>query len=120
MPGTIFIVEDDPKIARVVKAYLEGAGFTARHFSRGVDGLEAARSALPDLVVLDLMLPDISGEELFLDLKALGDIPVIMVTSKSSEEERVAGLALGADDYVVKPFSPRELAFRVQAVQGYC
>lgn len=116
MPGTIFIIEDDPKIARVVKAYLEGAGFTARHFSRGIDGLEAARSALPDLVVLDLMLPDISGEELFLDLKALGDIPVIMVTSKSSEEERVAGLALGADDYVVKPFSPRELAFRVQAV----
>jgi two-component system OmpR family response regulator len=62
------------------------------------------------------MLPDITGEELFQDLKALGDIPVIMVTSKSSEEERVAGLALGADDYVVKPFSPRELAFRVQAV----
>jgi two-component system OmpR family response regulator len=62
------------------------------------------------------MLPDISGEDLFQDLKSLGDIPVIMVTSKSSEEERIAGLALGADDYVVKPFSPRELAFRVQAV----
>ena len=113
---TIFIIEDDPKIARVVKAYIEGAGFTARHFSEGLLALEAARRQLPDLVILDLMLPDITGEELFQDLKALGDIPVIMVTSKSSEEERVAGLALGADDYVVKPFSPRELAFRVQAV----
>jgi two-component system OmpR family response regulator len=114
---TIFIIEDDPKIARVVKAYVEGVGFAAHHhFNEGLPALEAARRQLPDLVVLDLMLPDISGEELFLDLKALGDIPVIMVTSKSSEEERVAGLALGADDYVVKPFSPRELAFRVQAV----
>ena len=116
MSQTIFIIEDDPKIARIVKAYVEGAGFKAHHFNEGQPALEAARRQLPDLVVLDLMLPDISGEELFLDLKALGDIPVIMVTSKSSEEERVAGLALGADDYVVKPFSPRELAFRVQAV----
>jgi two-component system OmpR family response regulator len=113
---TIFIIEDDLKIARVVKAYIEGVGFTARHFNEGQQALEAARRQLPDLVILDLMLPDITGEELFQDLKALGDIPVIMVTSKSSEEERVAGLALGADDYVVKPFSPRELAFRVQAV----
>jgi two-component system OmpR family response regulator len=113
---TIFIIEDDPKIARIVKAYVEGAGFKAHHFNEGLPALEAARQQLPDLVILDLMLPDISGEELFLDLRALGDIPVIMVTSKSSEEERVAGLALGADDYVVKPFSPRELAFRVQAV----
>jgi len=116
LPPTIFIIEDDPKIARVVKAYVEGAGFEAQHFSEGLTAFEAARKNLPGLVILDLMLPDISGEELFQDLKSLGDIPVIMVTSKSSEEERVAGLALGADDYVVKPFSPRELAFRVQAV----
>ena len=116
MPPAIFIIEDDPKIARVVKAYIEGAGFTVRHFDKGLPALEEARRQLPDLVILDLMLPDITGEELFQDLKSLGDIPVIMVTSKSSEEERVAGLALGADDYVVKPFSPRELAFRVQAV----
>jgi DNA-binding response OmpR family regulator len=79
VPATVYIVEDDLKIARVVKAYVE-------------------------------------GEELFQDLKGLGDIPVIMVTSKSSEEERVAGLAMGADDYVVKPFSPRELVFRIKAV----
>ena len=116
MSGTIFIVEDDPKIARVVKAYAEGAGYKARHFDRAGEALAAARAGLPDLVILDLMLPDMAGEEFFQDLKDLGDVPVIMVTSKSSEEERVAGLALGADDYVVKPFSPRELAFRIQAV----
>ena len=116
MPHTIFIIEDDPKIARVVKAYIEGAGFQVHQFGEGRPALEWARRKQPDLVILDLMLPDTSGEELFQDLKTLGDIPVIMVTSKSSEEERVAGLALGADDYVVKPFSPRELVFRVQAV----
>jgi len=113
---TIFIVEDDSKIARVVKAYAEGAGYRARHFASGREALKEAQAALPDLVILDLMLPDLPGEELFQDLKELGDVPVIMVTSKSSEEERVAGLAMGADDYVVKPFSPRELMFRVQAV----
>jgi DNA-binding response OmpR family regulator len=116
LPGTIYIVEDDLKIARIVKAYVEGAGFSVRHFAKGQDALDAGRESRPDLVILDLMLPDMPGEELFQDLKDLGDIPVIMVTSKSSEEERVAGLAMGADDYVVKPFSPRELVFRIQAV----
>jgi len=116
LSSTIFIIEDDVKIARIVKAYLEGAGFTAHHFIEGSKALEAASRQIPDLVILDLMLPDMTGEELFQDLKTLADIPVIMVTSKSSEEERIAGLALGADDYVVKPFSPREVAFRVQAV----
>lgn len=116
MQNSIFIIEDDLKIARVVKAYLEGAGFKVRHFTHGREALKAASSQIPALVILDLMLPDLTGEELFQDLKAIGDIPVIMVTSKSSEEERVAGLALGADDYLVKPFSPRELVFRVKAV----
>lgn len=116
MLGTIYIVEDDPKIAKVVKAYAEGAGYNVRHFMRGQDVLKALREGRPDLVILDLMLPDMPGEELFQDLRESGDIPVIMVTSKSSEEERVAGLAMGADDYVVKPFSPRELVFRIQAV----
>ncbi len=116
MPGAIFIIEDDPKIARVVKAYIEGAGFAVRHFTRGGDALEKAADEMPRLVILDLMLPDMPGEDVFQELKAMGDVPVIMVTSRSSEEERVAGLALGADDYVVKPFSPRELVFRVQAI----
>ncbi len=116
MDQTIFVIEDDIKIAKVIKAYLEGGGFSVRHFGTGQEALDAASQAVPALVILDLMLPDISGEEVFQDLKAMGDLPVIMVTSKSSEEERIAGLALGADDYVVKPFSPRELLFRVKAI----
>jgi len=113
---SILLVEDDRKIARVVKAYLEVAGFRVVHFDRGRDAVAAAMKEIPAVVILDLMLPDISGEEVCQDLKDIGDIPVIMLTSKSSEEERVAGFALGADDYVVKPFSPRELVYRVRAV----
>jgi two-component system OmpR family response regulator len=112
----ILVVEDDPKIAHIVKVYLEGAGFRIVHAGQGKDALEAAKKEKPLLIVLDLMLPDMSGEELCLQLKEIADIPVIMITAKSSEEERVAGFALGADDYVVKPFSPRELVFRVKAV----
>ncbi|MBA4418586.1 MAG: DNA-binding response regulator [Syntrophus sp. (in: bacteria)] len=112
----ILVVEDDGKIARIVKVYLEGAGFRVVHTEQGKDALEAARREKPMLVILDLMLPDISGEELCLQLKDIADVPIIMLTAKASEEERVAGFALGADDYVVKPFSPRELVFRVKAV----
>lgn len=112
----ILIVEDDPKIAHIVKVYLEGAGFRTVHAGLGKDALEAAKKERPLLIILDLMLPDMSGEELCLQLKEIADVPIIMLTAKSSEEERVAGFALGADDYVVKPFSPRELVFRVKAV----
>jgi len=112
----ILVVEDDPKIAHIVKVYLEGAGFRVMHSGLGKDALEAAKKEKPLLVILDLMLPDISGEELCLQLKEIADVPIIMLTAKASEEERVAGFALGADDYVVKPFSPRELVFRVKAV----
>ncbi len=112
----ILIVEDDQKIAHIVKVYLEGAGFRTVHAGLGKDALEEAKKERPLLIILDLMLPDMSGEELCLQLKEIADVPVIMLTAKSSEEERVAGFALGADDYVVKPFSPRELVFRVKAV----
>lgn len=113
----ILVVEDDPKIARIVKVYLEGAGFRVLHFDRAKAALDAALKEKMLLVLLDLMLPDMSGEELCLQLKEIdSDLPIIMLTAKASEEERVAGFALGADDYVVKPFSPRELVFRVKAV----
>lgn len=113
----ILVIEDDPKIARIVKVYLEGAGFRVLYFDHGKDALEAALKEKILLAVLDLMLPDMSGEEVCLQLKEIdGNLPIIMLTAKASEEERVAGFALGADDYVVKPFSPRELVFRVKAV----
>ena len=116
MVNPILLVEDDRKIARVVKVYLEEAGFRVQHVEKGKDAIEAALTNIPVLVILDLMLPDTTGEEVIQGLQEIGDFPVIMLTSKSSEEERIAGFALGADDYVVKPFSPRELLYRVKAV----
>jgi DNA-binding response OmpR family regulator len=112
----ILVVEDDKKISRVVKVYLEGEGYRVITAENGKDALAAALKDIPSLVVLDLMLPDISGEEVCQELREIGEFPIIMVTAKSSENERVAGFALGADDYVVKPFSPRELVARVKAV----
>jgi two-component system OmpR family response regulator len=116
MMKTILVVEDDRKIAKVVKVYLEGEGFRVFTAEKGKEALDIALKEPLSLVILDLMLPDMSGEEICQELKEIGDIPVIMLTAKSSEEERVAGFALGADDYVVKPFSPRELMARVKAV----
>lgn len=116
MNNPILVVEDDRKMARMVKAYLEGAGYRVMHFEKGKEVLEAALKELPLLVILDLKLPDISGEEVCQELKGIGDFPIIMLTSKSLEEERITGFALGADDYVIKPFSPRELVYRVRAV----
>jgi two-component system OmpR family response regulator len=116
MRPIILIVEDDRKIARVVKVYLEGEGFKTILAERGRDALDFASKEPPSLVILDLMLPDMSGEEVCQELREIGDSPILMLTAKSSEEERVAGFALGADDYIVKPFSPRELVARVKAV----
>jgi DNA-binding response OmpR family regulator len=116
MIQSVIVVEDDRKMARMVKAYLEGAGYRVAHFDKGREAIGAAMKEMPLLVILDLKLPDISGEEVCQELKAIGDFPIIMLTSKSLEEERITGFALGADDYVVKPFSPRELVYRVKAV----
>jgi two-component system OmpR family response regulator len=117
MMQPILVVEDDRKIAKVVKVYLEEAGYKVMHFEKGRDAIAAFLREKPLLVILDLMLPDMSGEEVCQEFKeGSDDTPVIMLTSKSSEEERVAGFALGADDYVVKPFSPRELVYRVKAL----
>jgi len=112
----VFVVEDDRKIAKVVKVYLEEAGYKVMLFEKGKEAVKALLKEEPLLVILDLMLPDTTGEEVCQEIKESGDIPIIMLTSKSSEEERVAGFALGADDYIVKPFSPRELVYRVKAL----
>lgn len=112
----ILHVEDDKKNARIVRVYLENAGYRVVHAENGTEARAAVLKEKPSLVLLDLMLPDTSGEELCQELRETGDFPIIFLTAKSSEEERVAGFALGADDYVVKPFSPRELVYRVKAV----
>lgn len=112
----VLVVEDDLKLARIVRAYLEAADFRVTHAATASEALRKAEEELPLAVILDLGLPDKSGEELCQELKELADLPIIMLTAKSSEEERIAGFSLGADDYVVKPASPRELACRLKAV----
>ena len=112
----VLVIEDDAHLANVVERYLEREGFTVEVVHDGLDGLRRALESLPDLVVLDLMLPRLDGIELFRRLRQVAPIPVVMLTARGSEEDRVTGLELGADDYVAKPFSPRELTARVRAV----
>jgi DNA-binding response OmpR family regulator len=116
MAATILLVEDERKLRDLVRSYLERAGFTVLSTSSGAEALSLAASAAPDLLVLDLGLPDVSGETVAREVRDAGTIPILMLTAKSSEEDRVRGLELGADDYVTKPFSPRELVLRVQAI----
>lgn len=112
----ILIIEDDPHTAELVALYLKREGFSAEIAGDGETGLALARRCRPLLVILDLMLPKTDGWEVCRRLREQSDVPVIMLTARSEEIDRVAGLTLGADDYVVKPFSPRELTARVMAV----
>ena len=112
----VLIIEDDPNVAEVVTRYLEREGYAVESAADGLAGLELALSDPPDLVVLDLMLPSLSGLEVCRRLRARAPVPVIMLTARGEEVDRIAGLELGADDYVAKPFSPRELTARVKAV----
>jgi DNA-binding response OmpR family regulator len=116
--GSVLVVDDEPTIAEVVARYLERAGYRTRVAADGLQALEAAASQRPDLVVLDLMLPGIDGLEVMRRLRDQDRdrIAVILLTAKGEESDRVIGLRLGADDYVVKPFSPAELVARVDAV----
>jgi len=111
---SILIIEDEKKISEIVKAYLEKDGFRVRVAENGSDALSLFKEG-PDLVVLDLMLPDMPGEELCGLIRETSEVPIIMLTAKSGEEDRIKGLGIGADDYIVKPFSPRELVARVKA-----
>lgn len=112
----ILIVDDEPSVREVVGAYLGRQGFTVFLAVDGRQALELALTKEPDLVVLDLMLPDLAGEEVCREIRRRSDVPIIMLTAKSSERDRVEGLDIGADDYVTKPFSPRELVARIHAI----
>src|SRR5258705_4687163 len=116
MAATVLVVEDERKLRELVRSYLERAGFTVLTTDSGAEALTLAGSAAPDLVILDLGLPDVAGETVARELRAAGSTPVLMLTARSTEEDRIRGLELGADDYVTKPFSPRELVLRVQAI----
>ena len=113
---TILVVEDEPAIARLIRDYLEQAGFKVSVAGDGEAALRSARAAAPDLVVLDLGLPGRDGLDVTRELRRASDVPIIVVTARGEETDRIVGLELGADDYVVKPFSPKELVARVRAV----
>ncbi|MBI5211769.1 MAG: response regulator transcription factor [Nitrospirae bacterium] len=110
----ILIVEDEKKISDIVKSYLERDGFKVSVAETGQAALQLIKKDF-DLIILDLMLPDIDGETICGSIREFSDVPIIMLTAKSAEEDRIKGLGIGADDYVIKPFSPRELAARVKA-----
>ncbi len=113
---TIVVIDDEASVRDVVRAYLESDGFRVFVAGNGREGLALAERLQPSLIVLDLMLPDVSGESICREIRGRSDVPILMLTAKASEDERVSGLGLGADDYLVKPFSPRELVARVRAV----
>jgi DNA-binding response OmpR family regulator len=116
MSPSILVVEDEPSIAEVVSLYLGRAGFDVRIAGDGLAALDEVERREPDLVILDLMLPRLDGYEVTRRLREMGDTPIIMLTARKSEVDRIAGLEMGADDYVVKPFSAQELVSRVRAV----
>ena len=114
--ATILLVEDEEHIASLVELYLENDGYTVEHVGDGVSAIAAAERLKPALVILDVMLPGMDGLEVCKRLRAHSKVPIIMLTARDGEVDRVLGLELGADDYVTKPFSPRELVARVKAV----
>jgi len=121
---TILVVDDEERMARFIRLNLEYDGFRVVEAYRGLQALQALRDSLPDLVLLDVMMPDMDGFEVLRMIREINSVPVIMLTAKGEEDERVKGLELGADDYLTKPFSPRELVSRVKAVlrrtEGTC
>lgn len=112
----IVVVEDEPSISEVVSLYLKRAGYTVFSYTDGLEALNSLASQLPDLIILDVMLPGMDGFTLTRNLRDRSDVPIILLTSRREESDRIAGLELGADDYVIKPFSPQELVSRVRAV----
>jgi DNA-binding response OmpR family regulator len=112
----ILVVEDEVNIAAALRAYLENAGFSVDIAADGEAGLVTFRETSPDLVILDLMLPKVSGETVCREIRNFSRVPIIMLTAKSGEDDKLSGFSLGADDYVTKPFSPRELMARVHSI----
>jgi two-component system KDP operon response regulator KdpE len=112
----ILVVDDEERMARFIRLNLEHDGFQVVEAYRGMKAIQVLRESLPDLVLLDVMMPDIDGFEVLRIIRESSSVPVIMLTAKGEEDDRVQGLELGADDYITKPFSPRELVSRVKAV----
>jgi two-component system response regulator BaeR len=113
---TVLVVEDEPKLAALLAEYLQNAGYATRHIADGAAVLDAVRADMPDLLLLDRMLPGCDGADICRALRRFSQVPVVMLTAKAADADRLLGLQAGADDYICKPFSPRELVARVQAI----
>lgn len=116
MPKKILVIDDEPKIVEICQDYLKASGFEVVSASDGLQGLAIARREKPDLIVLDLMMPGMDGLDVCRNLRRDGNTPIIMLTARVEESDKLVGLELGADDYITKPFSPRELVARVRVV----
>lgn len=116
MANHILIVEDEPKIAALMSDYLMAAGFETQHIANGLEAVPAVKQRMPDLILLDVMLPGRDGLEICRELRTFSEVPIVMVTARVEEIDRLLGLGLGADDYICKPFSPREVVARVRAI----
>ena len=112
----ILLVDDEKRIIEVLEAYLEREGYEIHSADNGIDALKKVKTISLDLIILDLMLPDISGEEVCRLVRKESEVPILMLTAKSAEDDRINGIVMGADDYLTKPFSPREVVVRVQAI----
>src|SRR5579884_1044707 len=115
-PRRVLVVDDEANIRDVLRHYLESAGFVVAEAIDGADALRVAATQPPDLVVLDLMLPGMDGLEVCRQLRARSAVPILMLTARGEEGDKLSGFSIGADDYVTKPFSPREVVMRVQAI----
>jgi len=116
----VLIVEDEPKLSGAVSKYLQSEGFTTEVAADGPSGLAAARRGKPSIIVLDLLLPRMNGLEVTKEIRRYSDVPIILLSARSDESDKLQGLELGADDYITKPFSLRELAARIKAVLRRC
>ncbi|GMQ63364.1 response regulator transcription factor [Vallitalea maricola] len=116
MEEKILVIDDEHGLLEVVEAYLKKDGYEVFTADNGKEGLSLYKNIDPDFIILDLMLPDLSGEKICEKIREESDVPILMLTAKSMEDDKISGLALGADDYLTKPFSPRELVMRVKAI----
>src|SRR6201995_5056381 len=116
VPSTILVVEDESSIASFVSLYLRNAGYTVRTAATGAEALTEAAAHSPALIVLDLMLPDIDGIEVCRRLRQSSDVPILLLTARDEDIDKIIGLEVGADDYLTKPFNPRELVARIKSI----
>lgn len=116
MPKKIFVVDDETNIRQIVRSYMEKEGYVVKEFENGEDALKAFSPEMPDMLVIDIMMPGMSGFELCNEIRKKANTPIIIVSAREEELDRILGIEMGADDYMMKPFSPRELVARVKAV----